>query len=255
MTFNVRYDNPDDGQNAWPLRKERVARVMERATLVGVQEALYHQVLDLDQMLDGYDWVGVGRDDGMQKGEFAPIFYRLDTFELLDTGTFWLSATPEVPGSKSWDAAITRLTTWGLFRLHDSHDSLWVFNTHFDHRGEQARQNSAQLLVSRIAEIAGRGMVVVTGDFNASPETQVYATMTTGSLVDTRQASRVSPVGPEGTFSGFETGKEPLRGPIDYVFVTRSLEVLSYEALVDVENGHYVSDHLPVRVVLRLDQE
>ena len=253
MAFNVRYDNPDDGPSAWPHRNGRVASVMEQASIVGVQEALHHQVMDLEGRLEGYDWIGVGRDDGIDQGEFAPIFYRSDVFDVLDSGTFWLSETPEVPGSRSWDAAITRIATWGLFRVKASEDSMWVFNTHFDHRGQIARERSAELLMERIEKMVGSGRVAVTGDFNATPDTPVYASMTGGMLSDTRLMSQTSPAGPEGTFSGFVVRDDLPGRRIDYVFVSAPFEVLTYEAVVDISDGRYVSDHLPVHVTLRLN--
>lgn len=255
MAFNVRYDNPDDGPSAWPHRSGRVASVMEQASIVGVQEALHHQVMDLEGRLEGYGWIGVGRNDGIDQGEYAPIFYRSDMFDMLDSGTFWLSETPDVPGSRSWDAAITRIATWGLFRIKASGDSMWVFNTHFDHRGQVAREHSAELLMERIEKMVGSGRVVVTGDFNASPDTPVYATMTSGMLIDTRPMSKATPTGPEGTFSGFVIRDELPGRRIDYVFVSAPFDVLTYEAVVDVSDGRYVSDHLPVHVTLRLNSK
>ena len=246
MAFNVRYDNPGDGPSAWPMRKERVAQVISQADIAGLQEVLHHQAGELEGLLDGYAWTGVGRTDGVDQGEYAPIFYRDDLLDLLDSGTFWLSETPEIPGSRSWDAAVTRIATWGLFRMRPSGDSLWVFNTHFDHRGQVARERSAELLMARIEEIAGDSPVVVTGDFNAAPDSQVYATMMGGHLVDTRLESQEAPAGPEGTWSGFVVRDDTPVRRIDYVFVSRHWTVLAYEAIVDIADDRYVSDHLPV---------
>ena len=250
MTFNVRYDNPDDGPSAWPVRKERVARVMQQADIIGVQEALKHQVADLETLLPNYAWVGVGRDDGVDQGEFAPIFYRADRFEVDSSGTFWLSETPDVAGSKSWDAAITRIVTWALLRSSISGDTLWLFNTHFDHRGEEARKHSAQLLMSRVSQMVGESAVVVTGDFNAIPDSEVYDTMTEGQLVDACAPGTTVRSGPEGTFSGFLVRDRPPTRRIDYVLVGHRSDVRSCSTLVDVENGRYVSDHLPVLITV-----
>ena len=251
MTFNVRYDNPDDGPSAWPFRKERVARVMEQADIIGVQEALKHQVADLEALLPDYAWVGVGRDDGIDQGEFAPIFYRADRFQVDSSGTFWLSETPGVPGSKSWDAAITRIVTWALLRSSISGDTLWLFNTHFDHRGEEARKHSAQLLMSRVSQMVGESAVVVTGDFNATPDSDVYDTMMAGSLVDPCALGTASRSGPEGTFSGFEVRDRAPDRRIDYVFVGHRTNVRTCAAIVDVVYDRYVSDHLPVMATIR----
>ena len=255
MSFNVRYDNPDDGPSAWPHRAERVAGVMGRASVVGVQEALHHQVMDLERRLEDFAWIGVGRTDGVSEGEYAPIFYRTGELDLLDSGTFWLSETPDIPGSRSWDAAITRIATWGQFIWRASGDTIWVFNTHFDHRGQQAREESARLLIHRIADIAGGVRVVVTGDFNAAPDNPVYATMTSGALRDARSVSLEPPVGPEGTFSGFVAREGSFGRRIDYIFADSAFTALSYEAIVAVEDGRHVSDHLPVLAVLASDSK
>jgi len=253
MTFNVRYDNPDDGPSAWPHRSVRVAAVMKQASVVGVQEALHHQVMELQGSLEDFAWIGIGRRDGESAGEYAPVFFRVGELDLLESGTFWLSETPDIPGSRSWDAAVTRIATWGQFIWRASGDTLWVFNTHFDHRGQQARQESARLLMQRIAAIADGGRVIVTGDFNAAPENPVYVTMTSGVLRDAYAASQEAPRGPEGTFSGFIADEEQFGRRIDYVFADSTFSVLSYEAVVDVEDGRYVSDHLPVVARLAWD--
>lgn len=253
MTFNIRYNNPGDGEHAWPYRKERVAQLIQfhDTDLVGVQEALRGQIDDLSEMLPEFAWVGVGRDDGKDAGEFSPIFYRRDRFTLEDTGTFWLSESPEVIGSKSWDAAITRIANWALFEDSVTGESLLHLNTHFDHRGEQARINSAALIVERLPQLASELPVIVTGDFNVPPTNEVYEIMT-GSLQDAYTASVLEPYGPQGTFSGFEVVVTPDDRRIDYVFVDSGTEVLRYGALSDQLNGSYPSDHLPVLVEIRL---
>ena len=153
MTFNIRFDNPGDGPDAWPHRKDLAASMIRfhRAGLIGVQEALKHQLDDLTARLPGYAWVGVGRADGREAGEYSAILYRTDRFELMDDGTFWLSETPEVPGSKSWDAAIERIVTWAQFRDRETGKTFFHFNTHFDHVGQVARAESAKLILQRIA--------------------------------------------------------------------------------------------------------
>src|SRR5512138_3465563 len=148
MSYNIRYDNPGDGRNAWPNRKDRLIQLIrdESPDLIGLQEALHHQLTDILNGVEGYAMVGVGRDDGKQKGEYSAILYRTSAFELRDENTFWLSETPEVPGSKSWDAAITRVVTWARFRDIKSKKVFFAFNTHFDHMGKEARRESAKLL-------------------------------------------------------------------------------------------------------------
>ncbi len=239
MSFNIRYDNPADGEHNWQYRREEVAGIVSMADIAGVQEALHTQMQALVELLPDYEYVGVGRDDGKQAGEYAPIFYRSDRFASVRHGTFWLSEEPDVPGSKSWDAAITRIATWSEFADLASRDTFFVFNTHFDHRGREAREKSAALLLARIEEIAGAAPVIVLGDFNAVPESEVYRTMTATRLVDARPAALTPPEGPAGTFSGFTT--EP-RGRIDYVFVDRAVQVKAFTTLARFT----ASDHLAV---------
>jgi endonuclease/exonuclease/phosphatase family metal-dependent hydrolase len=245
MSFNIRYNNPDDGVHAWPNRKDRVASMIRfhQADVAGLQEALIGQIRDLEQRLPTYEWVGVGRDDGEEAGEFSPIFYRADDFELLDHGTFWLSTTPDVPGSQSWDAALPRIVTWAQFRDERSENTFYHFNTHFDHRGEQARRESARLIVQKIDSIAGQNSAVVTGDFNVTPDVDAYQILA-NALEDAR-TSVENPHGPPGTFSSFEVGGEQNRR-IDYIFGTNGATVQRFGTLTDQWNGHYPSDHLPV---------
>lgn len=245
MSFNIRYNNPSDGVNAWPHRKDRVASTVRfhEVDAVGMQEVLVGQLHDLEPRLPGYAWIGVGRDDGEQAGEFSPIFYRTDRLEVLDHGTFWLSETPDVPGSTGWDAALPRIVTWARFRDRRTDGTFVHFNTHFDHRGVQARRESARLLVQRVASIAGGRPVVVTGDFNVTPDTDAYATLTR-SLQDA--ARRVeAPHGPPGTYSGFRVREAPGRR-IDYIFAKNGVEVRRFGTLTDQWRGRYPSDHLPV---------
>lgn len=155
ISYNIRYNNPDDGVNAWPNRKDHVADMISkyRSDVAGPQEVLRDQLDDLQERLPEFAWVGKGRDDGKNAGEFAPVFYRTDRFELLEDSVFWLSEEPDVSGSKSWDTALTRIVTWALFREKKTNQKFYVFNTHFDHRGELAQHMSARILVKRISKI------------------------------------------------------------------------------------------------------
>ncbi|WPP51262.1 endonuclease/exonuclease/phosphatase family protein [Catalinimonas niigatensis] len=249
MSYNIRYDNPGDSAHAWPYRKERVANLIayHEADLLGLQEALEHQVQYLDSALNDLDWVGVGRDDGQSQGEFSPVFYRKTMFELLDWGTFWLSETPDTI-SVGWDAALPRIATWTQLIHKPSGDTLYYFNTHFDHRGEQAREESAKLIRKKISEIAGDSPVVVTGDFNASPDSAPYGAMVEGEdLKDAYEVSQLPHHGPTSSFSGFVV-TEPLAANrrIDYVFVSPNVEVEKHAILTDSKDNAYPSDHLPV---------
>ncbi|RYD45905.1 MAG: endonuclease/exonuclease/phosphatase family protein, partial [Verrucomicrobiaceae bacterium] len=179
-TYNIRYDNPGDVEkgNSWQQRAPVIAGLIRfhEFDVLGTQEAFHHQLLDLQKLLPDYAYVGCGRDDGKEAGEHAAIFYRKDKFTLLDSGTFWLSQTPEKPG-KGWDADLPRICTWAKLRKNGDGKVLFAFNTHFDHRGVQARLESARLIVARIREIAKDEPVILTGDFNVDQTSESYGSL------------------------------------------------------------------------------
>jgi endonuclease/exonuclease/phosphatase family metal-dependent hydrolase len=253
MTFNLRYDNPGDGPNAWPLRKDWVAGLIRfhEADVIGVQEALASMLRDLDARLPGFARVGVGRADGREGGEYSAILYRTDRLALLETGTFWLSPTPEVAGSKGWDAAIERVATWARFRDRRTGCAYLHLNTHFDHVGEQARQESARLIRRRLAALAAGLPVVVTGDLNSNPQSGAYRIFTRDTipdalppLADALTVSRGGHYGPTSTWEAFKALEPGQR--IDYVLVSPRVTVLSHGILPDSWDGRFPSDHLPV---------
>ena len=257
MTFNIRYDNPGDGVNAWPNRRDWVASLVRfhGADVVGVQEALAHMLTELDTRLPGFARVGVGRADGHAKGEFSAILYRTDRLELLDSGTFWLSPTPEVVGSKGWDAAIERVATWARFRDRRTGCRHLHLNTHFDHIGETARQESARLVRRRLRALSNGLPVVVTGDLNADPQSAAYRVLTRDSVADGVPAlgdafstSGSAHYGPTSTWTAFRA-IEPGRR-IDYVLASSDVAVLAHGILPDGWDGRFPSDHLPVLAVL-----
>lgn len=260
MSFNIRYDNPGDSANAWPNRIRRVAGMFRfyEPDLVGVQEALKSQISSLRAEIPEYDWYGVGRDDGADGGEFCPIFYRRDRLELLEKATFWLSETPDTPGSRGWDAVCNRVVTWGKFRDKVSENEFYFFNTHFDHAGPKARLESAKLLRKKIGKIAGSGPVILAGDLNCRDTSAVYHILLAGPadgaspLQDAIARSITPHHGPTGTFHGFTGVTEP-GGRIDYIFVTPSWVVHQHAILPDHWDGRYPSDHLPVLAVLRME--
>jgi endonuclease/exonuclease/phosphatase family metal-dependent hydrolase len=257
MTFNVRYNNPNDGPDAWPARKDMVADIIRRhADIAGLQEARSGQIQDLQERLPEFGWYGVGRDDGEQAGEYCPIFYRRDRFELLDSQTRWLSETPRVPGSKSWDAAITRLVTIGRFRETKHDVEFRVMNTHFDHVGATARKKSAELIRQHVEQGDHEVPVIVTGDFNCTPSERPYQILTARDaavrLLDSREVSQHAPEGPDSTWCGF---REVVPGRrIDFIFVTPAVEVLRHRTLDDQIGGRFPSDHLPVVARLSIDR-
>lgn len=251
MTYNIRYDNPGD-PNPWRDRRGEVAQLIKSADIIGLQEALRSQIDDLQARLDGYAWFGVGRDDGKNKGEYSCIFYRKDRLEVIRQDTFWLSENPGAPGSKSWDAALTRIATWGQFKDIRSGATFYVINTHFDHRGVVARAESAKLIVRKVPGIAGDAPVIVTGDFNSHEYSAPYTAMV-GSLKDARYLSGKACLGPRVTFNNWtELSDQP--SPIDYVFVNGKVRVHSAENVGTTFRGLYPSDHLPFRTVVTLSE-
>lgn len=255
MTFNIRLATPSDGINEWENRKERVAETIlwHETQILGVQEALHNQMMDLQARLPDYAYVGVGRDDGKTAGEYSAIFYKKALFEVIESRTFWLSTTPEVP-SFGWDAKIRRVVTWAKFRVRSSQKTFFVFNTHFDHQGVEARRESALLLKRKIQEIAGSSPVVVLGDFNAEPTSepmQIMLGATQPRVYDARTRSLTAPFGPTGTFNGFKSG-ELSDQPIDHILVTQEWKVTKAATLSPTWKGLFASDHFAVVAWLRL---
>jgi endonuclease/exonuclease/phosphatase family metal-dependent hydrolase len=244
MSYNIRYNNTQDGENAWPNRKDNVKALIKfhDADILCVQEAL---ALQVDQLIENtnYERVGVGRTDGKREGEFSAIYFDKTRFSKKDGGTFWLSETPDKP-SKGWDAAILRVCTW--VKLHDKWNKkdFIVFNTHYDHVGVQARIESAKLIKKKIMEIAPALPVILTGDLNVTPETEAVATIKTF-LTDTKEATIEPAYGPEGTFNSFKFNA-PLKERIDYIFINKGFNVQKFGVLTDSKGLKYPSDHLPI---------
>lgn len=253
-TYNLRLNTPSDGPNAWPHRKDRVLALarFHDWDVFGTQEALPDQIADMEEALEGFARIGVGRDDGAAQGEHAAIFVRRSRFEILRQGHFWLSETPERP-SKGWDARCChRIASWVELRdrRNPAAGSFYVFNAHFDHEGTVARRESARLMLSRWRELAGPAPSLLIGDFNSTPDSEPI-TLLASSLLDARQSSQTPPYGPVGTFNGFRIDA-PMDQRIDYVFHTPGIQVLKYGVLSDSERGRFPSDHHPVVVTLRL---
>lgn len=250
MSYNIRLSTQGDKENWWEHRKEAVVDLIKRNDPVsfGVQEALETQMDFIDESLSDYSYVGVGRDDGKKGGEFSAIFYKKG-LRVLESGTFWLSSTPDQV-SKGWDAALPRVCSYAKFETEDR-KQFWHFNTHFDHVGVEARAESAKLIIAKIKEMtAKKEAVILTGDFNVTPDTDPYANIVKY-MDDDLKKSKTKLTGPYGTFSGFDVNSK-LERRIDYIF-SRKLKVLSYTHLDDKrENGLWVSDHLPVKATFSL---
>ena len=259
MSFNIRYGTAKDGENSWPHRELLVLETIRtfNPDLLGLQEVLKFQADILKDQLAEYDFYGVGRNDGAESGEFAPVMFKRDRFELMDSGHFWLSETPNDPGSKSWDSALPRIATWVLLRDKLGGPTQIIFgNTHFDHKGEEARLESAKLVRKRIDALRPETAVIVTGDFNTHEDLQPFAALVRGKgssrapLIDTYRVIHPKNRGLEGTSTGF-TGVRT-KNRIDWILTTPNFVTLNAAINYTNENGRYPSDHYPVEAVVRL---
>ncbi len=247
MSFNIRCIHMADGADMWFFRSKEVGDYILRhdPDVMGLQEVKALQIQDLKRMLPEYASFGKPRGDGRLFGERCLIFYKKKRLELLRHDTFWLSKTPEKEGSASWDSMFPRIVTWGEFRDRASGKKFFVFNTHFDHVGKKARLKSAGILSKKVDEIAGHSPVVVTGDFNATPDSKPYKVMAEN-FRDGRKVSQSGPRGPYATSRSFLPGSGPKKR-IDYIFVTGGVNVLSYAVLDDTYgNDRRPSDHMGV---------
>jgi endonuclease/exonuclease/phosphatase family metal-dependent hydrolase len=276
MTFNIRYNNPQDGKNAWPHRKEKVASVirLHRADLAGLQEVQDDQLAELQKLLPEWKWAGLRSRGGKnEKGdEHVPILYRANRFDLLDEGIYWLSETPEVPASKGWDSAMTRICTWVKLRDRRTQQDFFLFNTHFDHVGKTARTESAKLMKARAESIAKDSPAILIGDLNCLDTSEAYSVLSGKAFADASLAKENSEAksptptenppngyalqdalhatlrphhGPTSTFQAFGPLKPDAR--IDYIFATPAVKVLQHAILNDQwDLARWPSDHLPV---------
>ena len=238
-SYNIRYKNWNDSVqgNVWNKRCQVICDQLNfmAPDVFGAQEVLYGQLQDMKAALDGYDYIGIGRDDGERAGEHEAIFYKTDKIKLLDHGDFWLSETPEKPGL-GWDAVCIRICTWGKFSLDET--VFYYLNLHMDHVGVIARREAAKLVVARIREIAQGAPVVLTGDFNVDQTNEIYAIFTeSGLLKDSYDAARIR-FAENGTFNAFKT-EYYTTSRIDHVFVSPEIQVESYGVLT---NSYWTPD-------------
>lgn len=247
-TFNIRYDNPGDGLNQWKNRKIALAQLIldEKPDIIGMQEALIGQLRWLDSTLVPYRRAGVGRDDGAEAGEFSPVWFNTEKFDLLADGTFWLSPTPAKP-SKGWDAALNRICTWVKLKEKVTGRELMAFNTHFDHMGVDARLQSAHLLADTLEALAHNGeLTILTGDFNAEPDSEPISLLS-ARLRDTRAAAAVDGLLPRTpTFNGWDATLH--HECIDFIFCNNQGKPLSWK--VFNQPGIYLSDHYMVMATI-----
>jgi endonuclease/exonuclease/phosphatase family metal-dependent hydrolase len=259
MTMNVRYDNPGDSLNAWPKRAQQVCSfiVKEKPDILGMQEVLYRQFEVLDSALTEYTSTGVGREDGARAGEMNPVFFRKDRFDMVRTITFWLSGTPEVPGSIGWGASLPRIVTWMELVDKNNHEHFFYFNTHFAHDSDSARIMSSKILLTEVGKIAGGSQFIITGDFNMPPTSKGYGILTGPDesvplLKDSYVISEKKPYGPSYTFNAFSD--KPGQGRIDYIFVRNGMRVLDHSTIIKKDRGVYISDHWPVIATVLLKE-
>lgn len=247
-TFNLRMDTPSDGENSWSHRKEMVQGLIQfhDFDIFGTQEGFIHQIKDILQV-KAYDYVGVGRDDGKEAGEHSAIFYKKNRFTVLDKGNYWLSLTPEEP-SYGWDANIKRICSWAKFKDKVTGKEFYFFCVHYDHQGKVARHESSLLMLARIKSIAGNTPFFCTGDFNATPDSDpIQIIFNDGTLIDAKQISKLPPYGTKATFHGYKVDAPP-QDRIDYIFVSKGIQVNKYGVLNDIQYGHFPSDHYPVMI-------
>ncbi len=252
MSYNIRYASPNDGPNLWKNRKRDMIETLSNINpdLLGLQEVLHSQLLDLTNGMKKYSYIGVGREDGKTKGEYSPILYRKDTFEVLDSGTFWLSDTPSQI-SVGWDAALERICSYARFLNRQSGKEFWMFNTHFDHIGVLARANAARLIVKKINALNTSSLpVVITGDFNLEPYEEPIQIMQSSFEDVQKELASIEPN--YGTFNGFNTLSSGERR-IDYIF-QKGFKLREVDHLwLKTKNGYWLSDHHPVRALLLVE--
>lgn len=250
-SYNIRMDTPRDSLDAWEHRKENVNGLVRfhDFDIFGIQEGFIHQITDILKP-GGYSYVGAGRDDGKDAGEHSAIIFKNERFIVLDNGDFWLSETPDVPG-KGWDVTCcNRICSWAKFKDINSGKEFYFFNVHYDHQGKEARKQSSILLANKIKEIAGNYPVIVTGDFNAVPDSEpIEIILKDGLLKDSYDITIQPPYGTVGTSNSFNLNAG-MQNRIDYIWVTKNIMVNKYGVLNDVHYGHFPSDHFPVMVNL-----
>ena len=246
MTYNIRLSLESDNENSWDNRKGDALALMSyyHPDFFGVQEAVPQQMVDLKTSLKDYNYVGVGRDDGKNQGEYSAIFYDKNKLEVVKSGTFWLSETPEKP-SKGWDAAYNRVCTYALFKIKKSGKKFMAMNVHFDHIGDLARVNSSKLILEKIKELNPQNLpLTLTGDFNLTDDTEPIR-IVSKSLDNVYYNSKKPHYGPIGTFTAFDVNTVP-KDRIDYIFV-KGFEAESNRTINDRrENLLYTSDHFPI---------
>lgn len=258
MSYNIRLDVASDGVNQWSNRAEKLPALIQKydPDLVGLQEAMHHQLMKILEMLPQYGYIGVGRDDGKEKGEYSAILYKKGRFTVEWDRTTWLSETPEEPGSKSWDAAITRVLTRGKFTDRRTGEKFLYYNTHFDHIGKEARKNSAVIIKKAIEfeknfefDVPAVDRVIISGDFNSQPSEEPYKEIVAGNNYKDARPKKST----QGTFCTFSVNGPPCT-LIDHIFYSKKgWKAKGYQVISDNDGTYYPSDHLPVMAEFTFD--
>lgn len=246
MSYNIRYAGDSDSAHSWSDRKYPLTKQVAffEPDILCVQEGYTEQLEFMENFLEKYNYSGKGRGE-KEQGMQNAIFFKIEKLKLLKTDTFWLSETPDKP-SKGWDGEFERTCSYALLENKDSGRKFWIFNTHFDHKGEKATVESAKLILKKIEELNNDNLpVLLTGDLNQEPETECVQIFSE-KLKDSKSVSDLV-YGPQGTFSGFSVG-ERINRRVDYVFTDKRIKVLKYAAINNPDGLNYPSDHLPVFV-------
>lgn len=258
MTLNVRYNNPNDSVYSWPKRASQVFDFIlsDKPDIIGLQEVLWHQYKVLETVLLDYSSVGAGSIDGAREGEMTPVFFKKDKFNMIRNITFWLSDSPEVPGTVGWGSLQPRIVTWTELVDKKSHKHFFFFNTHFSQDSDSARLMSSKMLLNEVSKIADGFPFIISGDFNMTPTSKGYSILTGPNesvplLKDSYVISEKGPTGPVETFNGFFDKSKTAR--IDYIFVRNGMKVLDYKTVIKKEKEVYISDHWPVEALVSID--
>lgn len=248
-TYNIRQRNQVDTGNMWIDRKDKVSNLIKyhNFDVFGVQEAFHDQMIDLQKLLPKYTAVGVGRDDGKDKGEYAAIWYKKDRFQAIKNGTFWLSPTNTETPNKGWDAALPRICTWVVLEDKENQKQFIIMNTHFDHKGKVARSESAKLILEKAKQLASNLPLIVMGDLNVNENDEAYFTLANSPYIQDTYEMASFVYEPSSTFNGWGNSIVP-KSRIDHIFVSKPFNILKYGILTDTYNGKYPSDHFPVAV-------
>ncbi len=261
MTINLRYGTANDGEHIWENRRPIMMEMLREyhPDIFGVQEGLRFQLDELIEALPGYACFGEGRK-GLDESEHTAIFYNVNRIYCIEGHTFWLSETPEIPGSISWDTSQSRLATWGRFQIKSTGVPFYFFNTHLDHRSESARQHSAQLVWSRVRD--KRGIAFLTGDFNCTERSLAWQYLTGGTRLNSDETGGFTDVwhaaeeqkNPVSTFHGY-SGPQEANQRIDWILMRPALRVLKAETVVYQKNSLYASDHFAVYAEVEMPDE